>query len=310
MQNGLAKLTIVLAMALGGACAEVPERPSAVRGLPHDDRSAPFSAVWIGHATVLMRFGGTTLLADPNLADHLLFLNRLTRASVTVGELPPVDAVILSHMHFDHFDAATLRQLGVRPAVIFPPEGEAYADEILQPDQRPLKTWDSTTIDGIRITAVPARHQGGRYGIDALWNHAYTGYVLEGVGKRIYFAGDTGWDPEIFAEIGKRFPGIDLAFIPIAPSRTDSEEIKDAWGHVGPRLALHIMDAIGAKAMVPIHYEAFFSTGAHGDDARRALMTAVTNAKKTDQVYAIKVGERVVLPFDGAPVVLGKDKSN
>jgi N-acyl-phosphatidylethanolamine-hydrolysing phospholipase D len=310
MQNGIAKITIVLAMALGAACAEVPERPSEVRGAPRDDRSAPFSAVWIGHATVLMRFGATTLLADPNLADHIMWLNRLTRASMTTDELPPIDAVILSHMHFDHFDAGTVRRLGVRPAVIFPSEGAVYADEILQPDQRPLTTWDSTVVSGIKITAVPARHQGGRYGIDALWNHAYTGYVLEGAGKRIYFAGDTGWDAELFAEIGKRFPGIDLAFIPIAPSRTDSEEIRDAWGHVGPRLALHIMDAIGAKAMVPIHYEAFFSTGAHGGDARRALMTAVTNAKKTDQVYAIKVGERVVLPFDGAPVVLGKDKSN
>ena len=305
-QKAKMRRAALVAGLLLAACAEIPPHPAAVQGLPPDDHGAPFSAVWIGHATVLMRFGATTLLADPNLADHLLFLSRLTRASVRADQLPPIDAVVLSHMHLDHFDAATVRALGPRPAVIYPPDGVAYADEILQTDQRPLEEWASTVVDGIKITAVPARHQGGRYGIDFLWNHAFAGYVIEGAGKRIYFAGDTGWDPEMFAEIGKRFPGIDLAFIPIAPARSDSADIRDRWGHVGPHLALQILEATGAKAMVPIHYEAFFSTGTHFGDARRAMQAAAAEEKMGDRVFAIHVGERIVLPFEGAPRVIGE----
>ena len=296
----------VLLVALLVSCATMPPQAPGVRGLPPDDHSAPFSAVWIGHATVLMRFGTHTILADPNLAERMFMLSRLTLASLREREMPPIDAVILSHMHFDHFDARTVRSLGPRPAVIYPTEGQAYADEILQTDQRPLANWETTEIDGIRITAVPARHQGGRYGFDFLWNHAYTGYVIEGAGKRIYFAGDTGWDAEMFKEIGDRFPGIDLAFIPIAPARGDSVERRDPWGHVGPRLALRIFEAVGAKTMVPIHYEAFFTTVKHLGDARHALREAVLEAGESDRVLALQVGERVVLPTAGAPNVVGE----
>ena len=295
-----------LALAALASCAMAVPEPPEVRGMPRDDHSAPFSAVWIGHATVLMRFGVVSVLADPNLADHELLLSRLTQASMKPGELPPIDAVILSHMHLDHFDAPTVRALGPRPAVLFPREGVAYADEILQTDQRPLDEWQSTVVDGVKITAVPARHQGGRYGFDFLWNHSFTGYILEGAGKRIYFAGDTGWDPEIFKEIGARFPGIDLAFIPIAPARGDTEAGPDLWGHVGPNLALHILEATGAKAMVPIHYEAFFTSKKHLGDARKAMDAAAAKADLRDRVYALRVGERVVLPFEGPPEIIGK----
>ncbi|TMA23472.1 MAG: hypothetical protein E6J85_01875 [Deltaproteobacteria bacterium] len=108
--------------------------------------------------------------------------------------------------------------------------GEAYDDEILQPRKRSLSPWESVETAGLRITAVPARHQGGRYGVDALWNHACTGYVIEGFGHRIFFAGDTGYDARLFHEIADRFPGIEIAFIPIAPGRR-----KAAWIAGGTR---------------------------------------------------------------------------
>ena len=209
-----------------------------MRGMPRDDRSAPVSAVWVGHATVLIRIGNRTVLTDPNLAGAILVVPRETPASLEPRELPPIDVAILSHMHLDHFDAPTLRRLGPRPLVVYPKGGEAYDDEILQPRKRSLSPWESVETAGLRITAVPARHQGGRYGIDSLWNHAYTGYVIEGAGRRVFFAGDTGYDPHKFREIGERFPGIDLAFIPIAPGRKEGQ--KDRWGHVGPRRA-HVM---------------------------------------------------------------------
>ncbi|TMA23467.1 MAG: hypothetical protein E6J85_01870 [Deltaproteobacteria bacterium] len=97
-------------------CLVAHEEP-AVRGMPRDDRSAPVSAVWVGHATVLIRIGNRTVLTDPNLAGAILVVPRETPASLEPRELPPIDVAILSHMHLDHFDAPTLRRLGPRPLV-------------------------------------------------------------------------------------------------------------------------------------------------------------------------------------------------
>jgi L-ascorbate metabolism protein UlaG (beta-lactamase superfamily) len=264
----------------------------AVRGLPVDEPHAAVSAVWVGHATVLLRIGRRTVLLDPNLSNELLLLQRTTPASLTPEDLPPIDVALLSHMHLDHFDAKTLRALGSRPAVFFPAGGEPYADEIVQQRKEGLAPWQSVEVAGLTITAVPARHQGGRYGIDALWNHAYTGWVIEGLGRRVYFAGDTGWDPEMFKEIGRRFPGIDLAFIPIAPSREAST--RDRWGHVGPHQALDVFRDVGARAMVPIHFEAYFSPG-DPSAPRRRFLAAVHERGLDGRVACLRTGERVVL---------------
>jgi len=272
-----------------------------VRGMPRDDRTAPVSAVWVGHATVLLRIGNRTVLTDPNLGGAILVVPRETPASLEPRELPPIDVAILSHMHLDHFDAPTLRRLGPRPLVVYPKGGEAYDDEILQPHKRALSAWESVETAGLRITAVPARHQGGRYGVDSLWNHAYTGYVIEGFGHRLFFAGDTGYDAHLFHEIAERFPGIEIAFIPIAPGKKEGGV--DRWGHANPRQALDIFADVGARYMVPIHFEAYYSRGTDHGAPRRELATAVHSRRLEDRVFALRTGERIVLASAG-PVVM------
>jgi L-ascorbate metabolism protein UlaG (beta-lactamase superfamily) len=291
---------VVAAIVLSG-CAVAYQQP-AVRGMPRDDRQAKFSAVWVGHATVLMRFGRHYVIADPNLGGAILSaLPRETPASLQPWELPPVDVALLSHMHFDHFDARTVRHLGSRPVVLYPAGGEAYDDEILQPHKRALGHWESIEVNGLRITAVPVRHQGGRYGIDAFWNHAYTGYVIEGAGQRVFFAGDTGYDPVLFREIAKRFPGIDLAFIPIAPGRKEGQA--DRWGHANPRQALDIFADVGARYMVPIHFESYYTGRGDPTAPRRELNAEVRRRGLGDRVFALHTGERIALP-DGEPIVI------
>lgn len=293
------KLLAVLPLVCG--CLVAHGEP-AVRGLPPDDRAAPLSAVWVGHATVLLRIGNRTVLTDPNLAGALLIVPRETPASLRASDLPRVDVAVISHMHLDHFDAPTVRKLGPDAVVVFPDGGQAYADEIAQRRKLPLKTWESVEVRGLTITAVPARHQGGRYGIDALWNHAATGYVIEGFGRRVYFAGDTGYDPRIFREIGARFPGIDVAFIPIAPARTGRSS--DRWGHASPEEALDIFRDVGAAAMVPIHFEAYYTRGVDQGAPRRRLLAEVSRRKLEGQVFALRTGERIAVG-DGAPRILG-----
>ena len=285
------------------ACAAVPT--PAVRGMPQDDPASSFSAVWVGHATLLLRFGHRYVLTDPNLGGAVLgVVPRLTPASLRPEELPRVDAVLLSHMHFDHFDEPTLRKLPRDAAVFFPRDGAHYADELRQRRKQGLAPWEQVQVGDLTITAVPARHQGGRYGIDALWNHAACGYVIEGAGHRVYFAGDTGMDPGIFKEIARRFPGIEVAFLPIAPGRGESGR-PDHWGHVGPRGALEIFAEVGARYMVPIHFEAFFTSGEHVGDARRALAAEVAARGLQQRGFALRTGERFVLEPDRAPLVLG-----
>ena len=296
----MSKLVAVLPLVCG--CMVAHQEP-AVRGLPPDDRAAPLSAVWVWHATVLLRIGNRTVLTDPNLSGAILVVPRETPASLRASELPRIDVALISHMHMDHFDAPTVRKLGRDTAVFFPDGGQAYADEIAQPRKRPLKVWESLEVRGLTITAVPARHQGGRYGVDALWNHAATGYVIEGAGRRVYFAGDTGYDPKIFREIGARFPGIDLAFIPIAPAHPG--RALDRWGHASPEQALDIFHDVRAAAMVPIHFEAYYSRGDHGAPRRR-LLAEVARRGLGDRVFALHTGERIALG-DGAPKVLGEE---
>ena len=283
---------------LFSACALAPPREPAVLGLPPDDRGAPLSAVWVGHATVLLRFGNSTLLTDPNLNSRILIIPRITRASLRPWELPPIDAVVLSHPHFDHFDAWTLRQLGPRPAVFFPSGAEVYADEILQEDKAGVHRWETVERAGLRITAVPARHQGGRFLVDFLWNHAYAGWVIQGAGRTVYFAGDTGYDPEIFKQVGKRFPGIDVAFIPIAPARKGAPDPADRWGHVGPELALDVFQDVGARWFVPVHFEAFFSAESRIEEPRQRMMAEADKRGLRSRVLAWHTGER--LSFDDA----------
>jgi len=297
--RSIATITL-LALCLGSAGCLVAHEEPAVRGMPRDDRSAPISAVWVGHATVLLRIGNRTVLTDPNLGGSIIVVPRETPPSLEPWELPPIDVAVLSHMHLDHFDAPTLRKLGPRPLVVYPEGGEAYADEILQPRKRALAAWESVETAGLRVTAVPARHQGGRYGIDALWNHAYTGYVIEGFGHRIFFAGDTGYDAHLFHEIAERFPGIEIAFIPIAPGKKDGP---DRWGHANPRQALDIFADVGAHYMVPIHFEAYYSRGTDHGAPRRELAAAVQSRGLGDRVFALHTGERIVLASAG-PVVM------
>ncbi len=298
------RCALLLPAALAGCVLRYQE--PAVRGMPRDDRLAPLSAVWVGHATVLLRIGHRYVLADPNLGGAILGVARETPASLRYWELPPIDVALLSHMHLDHFDAWTVRRLGIRPVVLYPKGGEAYDDEILQPHKRALARWESIEVWGLRITAVPARHQGGRYGIDSLWNHACTGYVIEGAGRRVFFAGDTGYDPSMFREIAARFPGIDVAFIPIAPDRDDRRI--DRWGHANPRQALDIFADVGARYMVPIHFESYHDPGADPGGPRRKLVAEVHRRGLEGRVFALHTGERIVLPA-GDPFVVREPAS-
>lgn len=283
-------------MALSGCVTDFSSRPPAVRGLPVDEPDAPLSAVWIGHATVLLRLGDKRVLADADFSRRQALYPRLTAPSCEAKELPSVDVALVSHLHADHFDVAGLRALVSHPPVVFPAGSSAYVGGV-PGEHLFLGPWQSVERSGVRITAVPARHVGGRFGIDALWNHSFTGYVIEASGRAAYFAGDTGYDPAIFKEIGRRFPNLDVAFVPIAPARGGNAD------HASPKEALDIFRDLGARYLVPIHFEAFYSSVVPYDEPRKVLLAEAARRGVSDRVIALRTGERIVVPSSGPPLV-------
>lgn len=278
------------------ACAG-PRREPAVRGLPIDDPGAPLSVVWVGHATVLIRLGARYVLTDPNLGGAIFVVPRITPASLTPDQLPPLNLVLISHLHVDHFDRWTMSRLPRSTEVVFPPGTAAYTGLIHQTRKDVSKFWTPLERAGLTITPVPVKHVGGRFLFDALWNKGYAGYIIDGAGKRVFFAGDTGYDHDAFVEIGRRFPGIDLALIPIAPAKGGNPS------HADPEEAVKIFHDVGAKYMIPIHFEAYHSTAVPIDLPRKQLMEIVAKEHLEGRVFALYTGERWVEPEDGAPWV-------
>jgi len=286
------KVAALFSLAFG--CASNRLEP-AIHGLPLDDPGARLSVVWVGHATVLLRFGNRYILTDPNLGGSIYVQQRVTPASLTPAQVPPCDLALISHPHFDHMDHWTLEHISHLGEILYPEGAESYLKGVRQP-HHPIKPWQTVVRGPLKITAVPITHTGGRYFVDTLWNHAAAGYVIEGFGRTVFFAGDTGYDDKKFHEIGRRFPGIDLALIPIAPARGGN------INHASPEEAIRIFQEVGARYMIPIHFEAYNSTVVPIDEPRRLLGEAAEKTGLTDRVFALRTGERWILPDeDGKP---------
>ncbi len=200
---------------------------------------------WIGHATVLIEIDGVRLLTDPFLRDRLGPLRR-RGPTPDLEAIGRVDAVLLSHAHPDHFDRGSLRRLAGDPVVIVP-TGLGAAIERLGYPARELSVDGRTSVRGVDITAVPARH--GRWPRHPA--AATLGFLVEG-GSSVYFAGDTS----MFLGLRQLAGRVDVALLPIG-----------SWGphrapwHLGPRGAARLAGVIDARVVVPIHWGTLYPAG-------------------------------------------------
>jgi L-ascorbate metabolism protein UlaG (beta-lactamase superfamily) len=221
-----------------------------------DDRRTP-SVTWIGHSTLLVQAGGASVITDPVFTSRIGPFRRLTPAGLTPERLPPIDVCIVSHNHRDHLDVPSV--LALEPEVSFVvPLGLAGFFRRLGLDRVvELDWWQSVTVRGragahVEVTLVPAQHYSQRGLFDenkSLWG----GFHLVVGGLSVYFAGDTGY-PAAFAEIGRRFPGIEYALLPIGayePRRLMGSQ------HIGPDEAALAFGELRARSLVPIHWGTF-----------------------------------------------------
>lgn len=259
-------------------------------------KDARLGVVWIGHATALVQIDDKVILTDPVFTKTVGQLGaRIVEPGMDPKDIPPVDAVIVSHMHFDHLSFGSLDMIEPKVrALLVPRDGTAYIPDSYSFPTWELATWQAWEKNGLRITAVPVQHVGFRYGADDAWmTHSFTGYVVEYHGMKVYFGGDSAYDQKNFVETAQRFPKMDLALIPIAPIEP-RELMRNT--HMDPREALQAFVDLGAAQMVPIHYDTFVNSTDKPGDALRELDAAqkALYLGPNRKVTPLQIGERKV----------------
>lgn len=201
------------------ARGSLPTRPPAIVA-PRAARGYR-SVTWIGHSTVLLQLGPLNVLTDPVWGERASPLEwigprRLMPPAVELDALPDIDLVLLSHNHYDHLDAPTVRRMADRfpEAVWLCPMG--LGGLLKSWDVRHLVErdwWQSVDEPGYTATCTPAQHFSGR-GLADRGDTLWCGWTLETGDTRVYFAGDTALNPE-FGEIARRLGPFDLVMLPI-----------------------------------------------------------------------------------------------
>lgn len=254
---------------------------------------AGLAVLWVGHATALVQLGDKFILTDPVFTDTVGQLSkRLVEPGLLPEHLPPLDAVLISHLHFDHLSQGSLELIESKVRdLIVPQRGLIYVPRYSFRSWE-LSRWERWERGGLRITAVPVRHVGYRYGLDGDWmTTSYTGYVIEYAGRTVYFGGDTGYTAA-FRETAARFPKIDVALLPIAPIEPRDFMCRV---HLDPNDAVRAFLDLRARYLVPIHFDTFLNSDDEFGAAPRALERAVAAAHLNDRLVLLAAGEQRVL---------------
>lgn len=256
---------------------------------------ARLSVIWVGHATVLLQLGDRFVLTDPVFTSSVGQLSaRLVEPGLRPEDLPPLDAVLISHLHFDHLSLGSLELIKDKVGELLMPEGGLVYLTNFPFRARELRRWHTWEQNGLRITAVPVQHNGFRYGADAAWmTTSFTGYVIQYRGVSVYFPGDTAYDRRDFVETCRRFPHLDLALLPIAPIEPRGFMRRS---HLDPAQALQAYLDLGARWMIPIHYATFVNGLDKPGQPLRELGRGMRARGMTGrQVGILRIGERRVL---------------
>ncbi len=255
------------------------DAPGSFDALPKGGRVS-----WAGHASALIEIDGVTVLIDPVFGRVFPFIRRLAPAAWSVATLPHVDAVLVSHGHYDHLDAGTLARLVDRfPEALFvTPRGLARAlPRACRRRVIELSWWQATRLRGVDLCLVPAQHWHRRSVNDmnrALWG----GWVVRG-SSSVYHSGDTGFFGG-FEAIGRAFPDLDLAILPIG-----------AWAprwfmamqHMDPDGTVEAFRLLGARECLAMHWGTFDLTDEPADEGPRELRAAVERAGAAMAPYRV-----------------------
>jgi L-ascorbate metabolism protein UlaG (beta-lactamase superfamily) len=278
---------------MGKGGRRVPTAPLPLRDPRAGWTKAPETGLritWLGHSTMLLELDGVTLLTDPVFGERaspfgFVGPKRFHPNPVALAQLPRLDAVIVSHDHYDHLDYPTILQLVASDVPFITSLGVGQHLEswgIAEARITELDWWESAPVAGgrARVTAAPSQHFSGR-GLGLRNSTAWSSFAVRGERHGFFFSGDTGLTPE-YRTIRERLGEVDVAALEVGA-------FHPAWGdiHLGPDNALKAAEMLGAKRLLPVHWGTFNLAMHAWDDPAEVLLA--------------HGGESLLMPLLGEP---------
>jgi L-ascorbate metabolism protein UlaG (beta-lactamase superfamily) len=257
------------------------------------DNKTKLSVTWIGHATTLVQIDGVNILTDPIWSERCAPVSfagpkRFTPPGISLGDIPKIDIVIISHNHYDHLDLPSLRILEekFKPVFFVGLKNKKFLNDEGLTNVEELDWWESREVKGLIINFTPTQHFSARGVLDrnaTLWGS----YVVQGQKNSFYFGGDTGYFSG-FKTIGEKFPNIDIAILPIGAydPRWFMHPI-----HMDPEESLQAFLDLKARFMIPMHYQTFVLTDEALDEPLKLITEIISKKEKREQLIDLKIGE-------------------
>jgi L-ascorbate metabolism protein UlaG (beta-lactamase superfamily) len=261
--------------------------PAPVKPQPAAWSYDDLNVAYLGHASVLIGFRGTTILTDPaffpriglSLGPVTIGPKRLVEAALAPGELPRLDAVLLSHAHMDSLDRPSLRSVRTAPLLIVPERNRDLVDDLGFARVVELRWGERITVGDVVIEAIELKHWGRRWPWER-WR-GYNGYLLTRGGETVLFASDTAYTEAIRLLAKQR--RVDAAII--------GNGAYDPWirNHADPEQVWQMFKESGARYLLPVHWDTFrLGKEPVGEAMTRLLVAAGAEA---DRVVVRKIGD-------------------
>jgi L-ascorbate metabolism protein UlaG (beta-lactamase superfamily) len=288
---------LVLRELIGGRAATRPTAPIPLESPPTTSAPCPLAVSWLGHSTALIEIDGYRVLTDPVWSERCspsdaIGPGRMHPPPLELAMLPAVDAIVISHDHYDHLDFATVIELArSQRAPFFVPLGVgAHLRAWGIPDGRIVELdWNERArVDELSLVCVPARHFSGRFFSRNLT--LWASWAIVGPGHRAYFAGDTGYTNS-FRQIGSDYGPFDVTLMPVGAYNVSWPDI-----HMNPQEAVraHLdvnASTSGSGTLVPIHWCTFRLAPHPWDEPAERVLSAAHAAGVS--VTIPKPGQRI-----------------
>lgn len=260
--------------------------------------TGPTRLIWFGHSSFLLQMDGKNILLDPMLgpvpAPHPMLGGKRYNLDlpIAIEKLPKIDAIIISHDHYDHLDYGSIQKLKSKTEKFFVPLGVgAHIESWGVPDDSitEFNWWDETQFDHITLVFAPSRHFSGR-GLGDRFSTLWGSWIIKGSKDNIYFSGDSGYGPH-FKAIGKKYGPFDFAMM-------ECGQYNEKWAniHMMPEETAQAGLDIEAKVMMPIHWGAFTLS-----------LHSWTDPVERVQKKASELGLPLRIPEIGEPIVIGNE---
>ena len=261
-----------------------PPPPAPLRPDLSKWNDAPLAATWLGHASVLLRVGGLTILTDPVLRNRVgIGLGLVTGGprrhvapALSIRELPPIDLLLISHAHYDHLDRPTLVRLNKKFPVITAAGTRDLIHDLGFKDVTELRWGEFTTLRDLKVTAQKVAHWGARTFFDS--HRGFNAYLLEDPqGHRVLYGGDTAYHQD-FKDLGR----VDLAILGIGGY--------DPYlaSHATPEQAWDMANHVRADHLLPMHHSTFRLSHEPTTEPVERLLTVAGN--DTSRIAMTQIG--------------------